>query len=853
MRRLKGISVRLGCGLLVLGALGAGRPASAQEAQAPIGQVKATKSQPRLELRRVGTTIRAAVCRRTCDWSAATAWTLEAPFSEVAPTFTALDLGEGRRAAHVVIAAGERRFELVVAAPIDASPGARPATTAAEPHAPVVAFAGETGLTTGEEPDRTGSSVELLPTSNDAVNVVVGNIQEDVTLCGRKALLSPRLLHPQTMTLKAIKLQRLPSAERDAAPTLGVAALSTRVSTNIFTPLVASSGKGSPAALVDNDAETVWTENRGGSGGGEFVVFRAPDSIGITGLTFTAPTHPKADYQPPNAFWVATRDAVFRVDLAKAATDPAAPPSNVDPTSATPPDAASKPAPAGREWYVPLPTPLKTSCLAISLDTAERNDGDVDVGFSEVGATTDVDEARLSLALADLDSGGDQATAAEQLLQDVGRSAFERVQTRYRGYSEAGRMRALNVMDAAPCQHSVGVYVHALNNEGSAEAEHGRAGLLRCRTRAIPALARRLPESASERTRLLTNVLVRLDPVAAVDAMTPLLGGGSRAKRRVLQLAFQAAITQPEAAARARVLLADPKLEPRAGIFLARALGARLVDYVDVAAPRLRQWLTGADFATRYLALAPAAVLAPKDRELQTFLVEALTRAKEPALRTEAARVLRVTTGNTAALVGAIDDGHVRVREAAVVTAGEQSVASARSALHGRLQSDSWPLVRSAAVRALARLPVDRETTRRLADAAEGDAAPSVRRPAIHTLGLQNARSELEVVREAFRDDADPDVRATAATSLGLMCDRTMLGELTSSALKFGNLSASETERLIAKSSLNAVGRLNPPDLERRLAPLMQDGVPQIAQAAARAALAHPEPCGGPQPPSPVR
>jgi hypothetical protein len=354
------------------------------------------------------------------------------------------------------------------------------------------------------------------------------------------------------LSLKGVKLQRLPGAERESATQLVATPVTDQVSANVFTPLVASSGKGSPAALVDDDPQTVWTENRGGSGGGEFVVFRAPNSMGLTGLTFTVPSNPQPGYRAPKSFWVVTTHAVYRVEL-PAPSDAAAPLSASlapEPTSeaaesappgdatTTPPDGArpdapqTAPATAGAtpsEWYVALPSPVQTSCLAISLDTAEPNDGAIDVGFAEVGATTDVDESRLGLALSDLDTGGDRAASAEQLLQAVGRAAFDRVQKRYRSYSEAGRMRALNVMDSAPCRHAVGTYVQALYNEGSAEAEHGARGLARCRAEAAPALARRLPSLASERTRLLTNVLVRLDPVAAVDAMTPLLSGGSRA------------------------------------------------------------------------------------------------------------------------------------------------------------------------------------------------------------------------------------------------------------------------------------------------------------------------------------
>lgn len=909
MRIINGFFRSVGCGLLWIGAVTASRPSWAAEPFVAVGQVEAGKDQARLEVRRVGATLQAVACPRACDWNTATSWTLEAPFADVPATFATLEIGEGRRVAHVVVSAAERRFELVLAAPLrtagKATPPApgttAPTLTVANATAPFVAFAGETGLTVGEEPDRTGALVEVLPTSNQNVNVVVGNIQEDVALCGRKALLSPRLVHPQTLSLKAIKLQRLPSAERDTATKLGSAPLTDQVTTNVFTPLVASSAKGSPAALVDNDPQTVWTENRGGSGGGEFVVFRAPDSIGITGLTFTAPGRPKPEFRAPTAFWVATTDKVYRVELP--ATDvgaaPPAPapvdvkavhvPSDVkrpsphdeiaarngvrnarpdeamplapEPSTA-PPQAAvvtgtevEAPRPAAtapREWYVPLPAPIQTSCLAISLDTAAQNDGDLDVGFAEIGATTNVDETRLNQALAELDTGGDQATAAERLLQDVGRVAFERVQTRYRGYSEAGRMRALNVMDAAPCRYSVGVYASALSNEGTAEADHGKEGLTRCRAQAVPALARRLPESASERTRLLVSMLLRLDPVAAVDAMAPLLAGGSRAKRRVLQLAFSAALANPEAAVRAKVLLSDAKLSARDGLFLMRATGNHLNEYTDVAAPRLVQWLRNADFATRYLALAPAAVLAPKHPELQRFLLDTLARAKEPALRVEAARVIHENADADAALVRAIADEHVRVREAAVINAGEHAVESARPALHERLDQEAWPIVRSAAVRALGQLPANPETAKRLAATVEADAAPSVRRPALHVLGIQDARAQLPVVREAFTSDQDADVRATAATSLGLMCDRTMVDDLTQSALKFGNLYSSEADRVIGKASLNALGRLAPPDLKQRLAPFFAEGAPQIAKYAAEAALTHPEQCGQTAPSAPV-
>jgi HEAT repeat protein len=840
MRKLHGFLQGIGWGLLwITQALDPQPVAAAQNSFVSLGTTKAGKSQPKLELRRDGATLQAATCERTCDWENATTWTLEAPFDAASATFTSLALSADRQAAHVVVSAEQRRFEVVVTAPL---------TGTANP-APITVFAGETGLTNGEAPDRTGKVVEVLPSNDKTVNVVVGNLHEDVSLCGRKALLSPRVLHPNTLTLKGIKLQRLPSAERDAAPQLTATPLGDRLPSSVLTPLVASSGSVSPAVLADDDTSTTWTEGRGGGGGGEFVVFRAPSSLGLTGLTFSTPSNPSPSYRAPTSFWVATSDSVYRVDLPVTAPSTTTAPS---PESASPPPtspavgATNVGETAAHHWHVEFPAPVQTSCVAISLDTAPNDDSAIDVGFAEVGATTNVDERQLAIALGELDSGGDRASAAEQLLIAVGNPAFERVKKRYLRYSPAGRMRALNVLDAAACRHSVDTYVEALFNEGSPEAAHGERGLARCKNEAIPALTARLPKLASERTRLLTNLLVRLDPVAALDAMTPHLSGGSRPKRQVLQHAFANALQDENAAKHAGTLLAnDPgssAAAQRNTLFLLRALGERLPNYADVAVRRLKPLLTHTDFATRYLALAPAALLSAKDESLARYVVDAATRAKEPAIRTEAVRVLGHTPDPTA-LVRAIDDAHVRVREAAVIGAGERGLIAARAALHRRLEDDAWPLVRSAAVRALGQLPPDAKSTKLLAQVAEDDASPHVRRPAVHVLGLHDARAVLPTVRDIFYDDPDPDVRATAASSLGLLCDRSMTNALTKAALQLGNTASSEEERLIGKASLLALGRLAPPDLEQRLAPFFQRGVPHVAQAAAKTALNHPEPC----------
>jgi hypothetical protein len=783
-----------------------------------LGVVKAGAGQARLEVRRQGAQLEASVCAPACNWNQAARVTLAPPFAETKGVFSVLELGGNRRAALVTVSVGERNYKLLVAAPVTTS--TPPAVNRLAAYEASVLYAGETGLVRGEAPDRTGDVVEITPGENGVVSVVVGAVQEDVSLCGRQALLGPQVLHPDTITLRRVKYQRVPRAEREAAITVALVPRTSQLPTRVLTPLLASSGQKAPSVMADDDLGTVWTEGRGGTGGGEFVVMRAPATMGLTGLTFSLPEKPTTTYSAPESFWVLTDSTVFRATV------------------------ASEPSTEGvREWHLPFPAPVHTSCVALSLDTAKDLGVDTTVGWAEVGATTDVDEARLAAALADLDTGGDQATAAEQLLQDIGREAFERVSKRYDHYSDAGRMRALNVMDAAPCKVSVTTYAAALHSEGAPEASHGKRGLTRCKPQALALLSKRLEKAGSERARSLASMLVALDPVAALDAMVPLLDGGSRAKRRVLKLAVAHAASQPAALARAKDVLNDPTLTARRGLFLLRGLGGHVVDVQDAAVPRLQTWLKGAPFDTLYLALEPAAKLAASAPGLEALLRQTACCAKEPALRAEASRLLPTTPLSTRTLIDAIGDPHVRVREAAIVNAGERAVVGARGALVIRLREDPWPFVRSAAARALGQLPAERSSARVLGEVANEDVSPNVRRPALFVLGALQATSELKQVRTAFADDKDPDVRAAAAATLGRLCDATMVDPLTDAALKLASLTTTEGDRVVAQASLHALGRLAPADLRTRLAPFFSKGVLQTSKMSAEAALSYPETC----------
>ena len=783
-------------------------------------EVPAGREQGRLELRRDGALLEATVCRSECTWQSATRWTLPEPFSGSAGEFEVVTLGEQRRAGHFSVRHGERRYELVIAAAHGS-----PVTT----FGVVEAFAGESGLAEGEAPDRRGRVVERLAQADGAHQIVVGDVREDVTLCGRQALLVPKLLHPQTLSLRRVKFQRLPKAERDIAVRLKPAPIGEQAAVPALAAMVASSARGTPAALTDNDPNTTWTEGRSGDGSGEFVVLRAPSGVGLTGVVLTAPSHRDDGYRLPKTLWLASDDAVFHVELP--ADD-----GNLD------------------QWFVPFPEPITTGCLAIALDTAQdlpeaqrpseaADQGSaVHVGLAEVMVTTDVDDARLNAALEALDSGGDEADRAQRLLIAVG--AFDRVKKRFRGYSQSGRMRALNVMDASSCRMAAPVYVRALYSSDDAERQHGERRLLSCKAAAIPVLERTLPKVGAERARSLVSVLLRLDPARAIDAMAPLLTVGPRDRRRVLREAFERAARDEGSQARLRQLLSDPELQPIQGLAVMRALGEQLLRYRQVAASRLQAWLDATDFETRYRLLAPAAMLAPFNDALAAYLQTALRDETDPLLRTEAARRAPAHPALVPLLVAAVSDPHVRVREAAVNNLADHAVQQARTALLTRLEEDPWPLVREAAVRALVALPAHPQTARQLAQTARRDESAAVRRPALHALGKLGAVSESSAVREAFEEDEDMHVRATAAATLGMLCDRGMIDALTVQAVQLVDPGASEAGRVVGRASLSALGRLAPADLERRVSPFFAKGVPRVAQSAATAALSHPHPCG---------
>lgn len=776
------------------------RPAPPAAAE-PLLSVPAGKGQARLSVERRGEALLAAVCRASCDWAQAAQVTLEPSRDATRLRAQVLELGAGRRAAHVTLADSDRAWHWVVAAPLSGSQ-------------PVVAFAGDAGLTRGEAPDRTGTMVELLRRAGGEVDVVVGELREDVDLCGRRALLAPRVLYAKDLTLRRVKLQRLAEAEREAAPRL--TAHSERVSTlPLLQARVASSATGDPRALTDGNPGTYWAENRSGAGGGEFVVMRSPPEIPLRGFSFSlVPVPANPDGVAPRHVFLATDSALFGVEF--------------------PEDARAG---DGGEYTVVLPEPLSTSCVALVLDEAYGDEPEAQLTIADLAAVPAEGAVDVEQALLDLDRGGEAAQRAEAVLGVLGAPAFELLSRRYLSLSEGGRVRALRVMGQAPCEHAAIVYVAALTESSDAERRSAEASLRRCREQGVEAMARLLPKVDAARTRALAPVLTELDPARAVLILGPLLEQVSSNKRAILRQSLARAAATNAGRDQVRGLL-NAEVDRRQAIEVMRALGPELETHraraVELIATWLRQQLT---YEERYLLVAPMAQLAGSDRRFSQQLARWIEADPVLPVRAHAARLTPPDESALPTLLRALRDSEVRVREAAVENLGSHRVAAAEELLLGLLNEDPWPLVRSATVRAVSRLPVTQRGVQALARAAADDESPEVRRPAVLALGRLRATGQRAMIRQRFDADDDPHVRAAAAAVLGQLCDTEMTARLLETALKLASLQASENDVIVGRAALQALGRIAPSDLKQRLAPLLAPEAPPPTRRAAGAAL----------------
>ncbi len=705
-----------------------------------------------------------------------------------------------------------------------------------------VLWTGNLGFAKGEPGERYGEFLEVTdPEADGIVNVLLGEMREDVTICGRRSLLSPRVLDPKDFTFKSARVQRLRRDERDRAPAL-VAEPSTTPQPQgmgrVLQGASASSGIGVPASLTDGDLETTWSEKRGGDGNGEFVQLNAPEQVAITSVSFVArpPTKEVPKGAAPRKIWVATPDALFAVTFAD------------DPWAR-----------AGASYEVKFPTPIKTRCLAVVLDEAyiKPKQTDVDVTLAEVTAHTEFDGKSDPQALAGALAGGqDRARMAAAILSRSGEPAYDAVMQAYPTLDDAGRVLALEIIDNAPCARSSPLYVKAMEIGRPGEVHHASDRLTRCGRDAAPALSAAVGAGSDVQRARAATLLALVAPEAAVNGLVALLASVKPELRAEFRAALTKAAQSPAAKDALAAKLADASLPPVAAIDLLRAATAKSGASAGASVAFARLATPDADFRTRYLLLAPAAELAKVgDPRAEAFLLQAVASDPDGHVRARAAEVSSELARALGPLERAMRDADPRVRDAAVSSLGRlvdakgtkvQAQAWPPGLFPGMtelLASDPFTFVRAHAADALVFAPAGDQTDGPLATALE-DGSPLVRARAVETLGRRGAVRFADDIRERLDDEAEIlDVRLRAARALGRVCDAKSSERLTALARKAAVPGATGDVLVLGASAAAALGRLNPPDLQKRLAPLAERNAPRVAQEIAKAAFVTPERC----------
>ncbi len=757
---------------------------------------------------------------------------------------------QGARLDDIQLAGGKHVVRLVA----DGANGERFVVFLAAPlvskgETPIVLWSGFTGQSKGEYGEER-VNVVIEEKLDGGTRIIVGEQRNDVTICGRPALVAAREIDPATLTLKrGASVQSLSETDRAAA----VKITATLVTEQRPLPVVsllraqtASSAVGKAiGTLTDGDLETSWSENKSGVGRGEFASIASSSDIAISSFEIVVrpPTTEVPDGTAPKKFYLATQDKLVEVTL--------------------PEDGWRK---AGARFVVSLPNELSTSCVSLVLDTAFGSaSADVArVTIAEIIAKTSLDD-RTPEALVQMLST-DRAKAAAALLERAGNAGADAAMKGYDKLDEAGQRRADSVIDASSCTLHAPFYVRLMGEKLAAMGpkrskrdidpalEHATDRVRRCGRASAPALADLIKTAPPAVKMAAAAELALLAPAESVPVLLDELGTTDENLRREMRTALAHAAKNERAWPAIVTELERERFSTRTAVVqidMLRSLGARIGTVNGAREAFVSLWAPEAPFRTKYLLLGPAAELARTgDDRARALLLAALRTDTDPHVRQRAAQVSARVPPLQSALVEAVDDPEVRVREAAVEALGapDKDAASAPpsvllvAALERRLQKDPFTFVRVHAARSLGQLPATSSSDDALA-AALKDVAADVRARAIDGLAVHRAKNHMIELREiADREDESAEVRARAILALGVLCDASKIDAWTSLA-KLSVQGMSDGERMIGAAAIAALGDVKPKDLAKRLAPLLDPKAPRNVREAARAALEAPSGC----------
>ena len=726
--------------------------------------------------------------------------------------FEPLSIGAGRRLLRVMVPSATRAgvaFEALLAGSADGSGDAN------------VVWSSPTGFgSTGE-----GSGGRLVVDgSSPSAAVYVGKLRRELTLCGREeTLLEPRRVDPKTLQLHRVAMHRLPASVRDAAPTLVATGATDAPIGSILAVRGASVNDGASTALADGDPSTHWHETLKGDGKGEFVVFSAPKAMPIERLSLllqpTATTTKSSEpLDPPVSLWLTVDDATYRIAIPK---DP-----NV------------------KRVDVPLPKPLATSCLAISIDRGEaRSDGkDPSIGLVEVDAVPAIPKSIHALEdlVTLLDSEGPDADLAQTLLSNAGARGAKAIESKLATIADRGKSRAIEVLEATPCASAAGALTALSWDAPKSVTRRAREALDSCGAAAVPALADAWSKGPDAAREILAERWAKLDPAHALPAILDTVRKAPATRRRTYRIALgRVANTQAGRDAIASFLAKaapavsgenDPVIELARSIATSSELGP-LGPSLSKA---LQQHAGGASsFEARWLAAEPFAELAAHGDAAALGWLRALHKSADRYLRSRAVDVSGDVEALRPEVVLALKDGDPRVRMTALIALRRGiGPTGATSPVIALLREDAWTYVRAAAAETLGESKGGGDVDVALGDATR-DELPAVRAASIRALVARGARSQLPAIRKRAFDPGElVDVRGEAITALGKLCDKDSVDDLFD-LVKRG--SGSEGAHQLALSAIMALGDIHPVDLSARLSAVDQTSL--VVKDAVRRAL----------------
>ena len=780
----------------------------------------------------------AKVCPSPASCNADTGSTIDVPVDAVSL------LKKGVRFEDVKLAGGHH----VVRVTADGSSGERFVAFLAAPLAnkgdtPLLLWNGFTGQSKGEYGEER-TSVISEEKADDGMRIVIGEQRNDVTICGRPAVVAARKIDGATLSLeRGVSVLSLSEAERSSAVKLTGKLLADSKPPPVVALLraqTASSAVGKAiGTLTDGDLETTWSENKSGVGRGEFAVMSASTDVAISALEIVVrpPTADVPDGTAPKKFYLATQDKLFEVTL--------------------PEDGWRK---AGARFEISLPAELSASCLSVVLDSAfaPATAEAARVTIAEVIARTSLDD-RTPEALVEMLSS-DRGKAAMALLERSGKVGAEAAMKSYDKLDDVGRRRAESIIDGSSCALHAPFYVQMMGDKLAAQGPkrsrrdadpallHALDRVRRCGRAAAPALAELIKKAEPAVKIAAAAELALVAPVESVPVLIDELATTDENLRREMRTALAHAVKNERALSVVASELERDRFSGRTEVVqidVLRSLGPRIVTVAGARDAFVSLWAPEASFRTKYLLLGPAAELARSGEErAKTLLVAALRTDADPHVRMRAAQVSARVPALQSALIEAVDDAEVRVREAAVEALGDPGKDAALitppvllvAALERRLLKDPFTFVRASAARSLGQLGATAASDDALA-AALKDVAAEVRARSIDGLAVHRAKSHLSELRQiSDRDSELAEVRSRAILALGVMCDASRIDAWTKLAL-LSMQGMSDGERLLGSAAIAALGDVKPKDLAKRLAPLLDPKAPRNVREAARAAL----------------